>query len=152
MKILLDTNILVHAYNKDSPNQKEAYTIVKKAMQGEIDACLTAQVLYELFAVVTNPKRVEKTLSIKDAADLCTDLWECDEIEKIIPSEVTPIEVFKLVKFFSLCRAEIFDCNLVVIAKENGVDTICTENVDDFKCYSFVKTWNPFEKSSIGQK
>ena len=32
MKILLDTNILVHAYNKSSPHQNEASKIIKKAM------------------------------------------------------------------------------------------------------------------------
>jgi hypothetical protein len=66
-------------------------------------------VLYELFAVVTNPKRVEKPLSVKEAADLCIDFWECNEIEKINPSGVAPIEVFKLVKSLKLCRAKIFD-------------------------------------------
>jgi predicted nucleic acid-binding protein len=146
MKILLDTNILVHAYNKSSSNQKQASNIIKRAMKGEIEVYLTAQVLYELFAVVTNPKRVEKPLPFKEAADLCLDLWECSEIEKVYPSGVAPVEVFKLIKSFKLSRAEIFDCNLAVIAKENGVDTIYTENVNDFKYYSFVKIVNPFEK------
>jgi predicted nucleic acid-binding protein len=146
MKILLDTNILVHAYNKSSPNQKQAATIIKKALQGEIDTCITSQVLYELFAVITNPKRVETPLPAKEATELCVELWECDEIEKINPSTIAPLEVFKLVQSLKLCRAEVFDCNLAVTAKENNVDTIYTENVNDFKQYSFVKTVNPFEK------
>jgi predicted nucleic acid-binding protein len=58
MKILLDTNILVHAYNKSSPHQSKAGGIIRRAMRGEIEACLTAQVLFEFFAVVTNAKRV----------------------------------------------------------------------------------------------
>jgi predicted nucleic acid-binding protein len=144
MKILLDTNILVHAYNKSSPNQKEAADIVRKAMQGEIEACLTPQILYELFAVVTNPKRVEKPLSNKEAVDLCIDLWECNEIEKLNPSGVAPAEVFKLTKILKLSRAKIFDCALAVVAKENSIETIYTENTEDFKGYSFVKTINPF--------
>lgn len=144
MKILLDTNILVHAYNKSSPNRKEAADIVRKAMQGEIEACLTPQVLYELFAVVTNPKRVEKPLSSKEAVDLCIDLWECNEIEKLNPSGVAPSEVFKLTKALKLSRAKIFDCALAVVAKENGVEMIYTENIEDFKGYSFVETLNPF--------
>ncbi|MDR1992800.1 MAG: PIN domain-containing protein [Nitrososphaerota archaeon] len=146
MKILLDTNIWVHAYNKSSPNQKSAAAIIKKAIRGEIDVCLTSQVLYELFAVLTNPKRVEIPLSIKEAVALCIELWECNEIEKINPSGVVPLEVFKLAQAFKLCRAEIFDCNLVVIAKENSVDVIYTENVADFKHCGFVKIVNPFEK------
>jgi predicted nucleic acid-binding protein len=56
MKILLDTNIIVHAYNKSSPHQQEAANIIKKALQGKTEACLTPQVLYELFAVITNQK------------------------------------------------------------------------------------------------
>jgi Predicted nucleic acid-binding protein, contains PIN domain len=143
MKILLDTNILVHAYNKSSPNQKQAADVVRKALQGEIEACLTPQVLYELFAAVTNPKRVEKPLPSKEAADLCTDLWECNEIEKLNPSGVAPAEVFKLTKTLQLSRAKIFDCALAVAAKENGVEAIYTENIEDFKGYSFVKALNP---------
>lgn len=144
MKILLDTNILVHAYNKSSPHQQEAANIIKKALQGETQACLTPQVLYKLFAVVTNSKRVEKPLSTREAADLCIDLWECNEIEKINPSGVTPIEVFKLAKTLKLGKAKIFDCILAVTAKENDVETIYTENVVDFKGYNFVKALNPF--------
>jgi predicted nucleic acid-binding protein len=70
MKILLDTNILVHAYNKTSSNQKEAAIIIKRAIQNKTEAFLTPQMLYEFFAVVTNPKRVEESLSVKEAADL----------------------------------------------------------------------------------
>jgi len=144
MKILLDTNILVHAYNKSSPRQDQASKIIKKAMQGETEACLSPQVLYEFFAVVTSAKRVEHPISPREAADLCIDLWECNEIEKLNPSGIAPIEVFKCVKELKLSKAEIFDCVLAVTAKENDVETICTENVADFKRYKFVKASNPF--------
>ncbi len=145
MKILLDTNILVHGYNKSSPHQKEAAVIIRRVMQGELHAYITPQVLYELFAVITNPKRVEKPVSAKEAADLCIDLWECNEIEKINPSGVAPIEVFRLAESLKLSKAKVFDCVLAVAAKEKDVDTIYTENVGDFKGYSFVKAVNPFE-------
>jgi predicted nucleic acid-binding protein len=144
MKILLDTNILVHAYNKSSPHQDQAIEILNKATQGAIEACLSPQVLYEFFAVVTSAKRVEHPISPREAADLCIDLWECNEIEKLNPSGIAPIEVFKFVKELRLSRAEIFDCVLAVTAKENDVETIYTENVADFKRYKFVKASNPF--------
>ena len=65
MRILLDTNILVHAYNKSSPHQKNASGVIKKAMQSEIEAYLAPQILYEFFAIVTNPKRVEHPMSLR---------------------------------------------------------------------------------------
>jgi len=144
MKILLDTNILVHAYNKSSPHQDQASKIIRKAMQGETEACLSPQVLYEFFAVVTSAKRVERPISPGEAANLCIDLWECNEIEKLNPSGIAPIEVFKFVKELNLSKAEIFDCVLAVTAKENDIESIFTENVADFKRYKFVNAVNPF--------
>jgi predicted nucleic acid-binding protein len=144
MKILLDTNILVHAYNKSSPHQDQASKIIRQAMKGETDVCLSPQVLYEFFAVVTSAKRVEHPISPLEAANLCIDLWECNEIEKLNPSKIAPIEIFEFVKELNLSKAEIFDCVLAVTAKENDVDIIVTENIADFKGYKFVKAVNPF--------
>jgi len=143
MKILLDTNILVHSHNKASPYQKRASEVIKRAMQGEIEAYIAPQTLYEFFAVVTNPKKVERPLSSNEAADICLDLCECREIEKVNPAPTAPREVFELTKELKLSKGGIFDCLLAVTAKENGVEMIYTENVDHFKGYSFLKASNP---------
>ena len=144
MKILLDTNILVHAYNKSSPNQKKASEILRQAIKGEINAYLTSQILYEFFAVVTDSRRVECPMDLDEAADLCLDLWECREIEKINVSQLTPNEVFKLAKKQKLTKSRIFDCVIAITAKENKIDVIYTENISDFLNYDFVKVVNPF--------
>jgi len=143
MKILLDTNILVHSHNRASRHQKRAGDVVRKAMQGEIDACIAPQILYEFFAVVTNPKKVEHPLSLKDAAEICLDLWECREIEKVNPSVLTPKKVFEMVEELKLSGGRIFDCVLAIMAQENGVEMIYTENVEDFEGYGFLKALNP---------
>ena len=143
MKILLDTNILVHAYNKSSPHQGKASKIVKKAINGEMEAYVSSQVLYEFFATVTSPKRVEHPMTAEEAAELCTELWACRDIEKANPTSLAPKEVFKLAKEMNLSRGKIFDCVLAITAKENKIEAIYTENVDDFKNYEFIKTVNP---------
>lgn len=143
MRIVLDTNILVHAYNKSSPYQKSASRVIKKAMQGEIEAYLAPQILYEFFAIVTNPRRVEQPMPLDEASDLCMDLWECREIEKVNPTPLAPKEVFKLAKELNLSKGRVFDCILAVTAKENKLEAVYTENVDDFKNYSFIKAVNP---------
>jgi len=144
MKILLDTNILVHAYNKSSPNQKQASKIIRQAIKGEIDAYLTSQILYEFFAVVTDNRRVESPMGLDEAADLCLDLWGCREIEKLNSTPLTPNEVFKQAKEQKLTKSRIFDCIIAVTAKENKIDVIYTENVSDFEKYGFIKVLNPF--------
>lgn len=143
MKILLDTNILVHSHNKASPYQKKASGIIKKAMHGKIEAYIAPQVLYEFFAVVTNMKKVEHPLSSDEALDICLDFWQCREIEKVNPTSKAPKEVFRLARELKLSKAEIFDCLLAVTAKENDMETIYTENIDDFKSYGFLEALNP---------
>ena len=143
MKILLDTNILVHAYNKSSPHQGKAAGIIRQAMRSEIEACVTAQVLYEFFAVVTNAKRVQHPMPPDEATDICTDFWQCHEVEKINPSGAVPLEVFEHAKRLKLSKGGVFDCVLAVTARENGVEVIYTENVADFKDYGFFKAINP---------
>jgi predicted nucleic acid-binding protein len=45
MKILLDTNTLVHAYNRASQLHGKAADIIRKALRREIKACITPQIL-----------------------------------------------------------------------------------------------------------
>jgi predicted nucleic acid-binding protein len=145
MKILLDSNILVYAYDKLSSNHEQAKRIVEKAIIGEIEAYLSAQVLYEFFAVITNPKKASIPMAIDQAADLCLDLWECSEIKKIVSSESTASETFRQARKRKLSSAEIFDCVLAVTAKENGINVIYTENTRDFRNYDSIKAINPLK-------
>ena len=41
MKILLDTDILIHAYNRASQFHGKAANVIRKALRGEIEVCLT---------------------------------------------------------------------------------------------------------------
>lgn len=106
MKILLDTNILVHAYNSMSPHREKASEIIERAARGEIKACLAAQVLYEFFAVITNPKRIENPMRPHEAADLCMNFWESTDIEKLNSTLRTPQTVFNVLKEQNLSRAK----------------------------------------------
>jgi len=147
MKILLDTNILVHAHNKSSPNQKRASQVIEDAITQKIDACLTAQTIYEFFAVITNPKRVQSPMKLEEAIETCIDFWECREIEKIMPTSNATMDVLKLVKEFKLSKGKIFDCVMAITGKDNMVDCIYTENVDDFEKYDFLTVVDPFAEA-----
>lgn len=143
MRILLDTNILVHAHNKSSPHQKRAGDIIADAMAGKITVCLTSQVIYEFFAVITDPKRVESPMNADEAVEVCMDFWECREIEKISPTSHSLMDVLRLAREIKLVKGKIFDCVMAITAKGNGVDCIYTENVSDFRKYRFLNVVNP---------
>jgi len=54
--------------------RKEIVMSLEGLLQGEIEACITPQILHEFFAVVTNQKKVEYPLSCDEAFDICLDL------------------------------------------------------------------------------
>jgi predicted nucleic acid-binding protein len=145
MKILLDSNILVYAYDKLSTNHEQAKRIMDKAFDAEIDACISPQVLYEFFAVVTNPKKATSPMTSDDAAELCLDLWECSEIEKVNPTASVTSKVFGFAKEKKISSLKIFDYILALTAIENKIDAIYTENVRDFKDIDLIKVINPLK-------
>ncbi len=85
-------------------------------------------------------------MQLEEAADLCLDLWECRNIEKLLPTQVTPNEVLRLAKELNLTKGGIFDCVIAVTAKENKIDVIYSENVSDFQSYKFIKVVNPLAR------
>jgi len=82
-------------------------------------------------------------MPVDEATDLCLDLWECSEIEKVNPTNLVPREVFNLAKELKPSKGKIFDCVLAITAKECKLEAIYTENVDDFKNYGFIKARTP---------
>ncbi|MBS3795385.1 MAG: PIN domain-containing protein [Candidatus Thorarchaeota archaeon] len=145
MKTLLDTNIFVHAHNQASLHQEKAGGILREALNGHLEACITSQILYEFFSVVTNVRRVHRPLTADRAANICQDLLISGAIEIIEPQITTPSLVFELVRKHGITGTELFDCVLAATAKENNVKMLLTENVRDFEKYEFLTIRNPFE-------
>ena len=143
MRIILDTNILVHAHNKSSPKQENASNILRRILTKELEAVITPQILHEFYSVITNSKQVERPLQPREAFEICVDLLESREIERAIPSLMTSKTAFQLAKDLGLKGSQIFDCLLAVTANENGIETIYTENTKDFERYDFLIVENP---------
>lgn len=97
---LLDSNILVFADNEDSPNHQKAKELREKARNGEINAYISPQIILEFFAIITNPKRVEKPLSFEDAYKEAEKYLLSHNIKKIHPKETTLERTLNL--YFSL--------------------------------------------------
>ena len=144
MKTLLDTNVLVHAYNQSSPQHQRASEVIRDALHSRLDACLTPQILCEFFSVVTNPRRVGKPLTTSDALRICEDLWLCREIEVLESQTSTTSVVFSLTKQHGITGDQIFDCVIAATAKEHEVERIYTENTRDFEIFDFLEVVNPF--------
>ncbi len=141
---MLDTNLLVHAFNASSPHHARAKRVLHDALESRIDAYVTPQILYEFFAVVTDSRRVECPLSTEDATKICTDLWVSPAITILEPQSAISLDVFELANSHGLRGAEILDCVIAATARACGISRIITQNVKDFAKFDFLGVVNPF--------
>jgi predicted nucleic acid-binding protein len=64
----VDANVLVYAFYRDTPQHAASRAwLDRRAVRGEVEPCLTSQVLAEFFAIVSNPKRVSDPRTPDDA-------------------------------------------------------------------------------------
>ena len=67
--ILLDANILIYAADELSPFHSACRTFRDRGSSGELSLFVTPQVLFEFYAVITDPRRVNKALSGQEAIE-----------------------------------------------------------------------------------
>lgn len=136
--ILVDSNILIYSLNISSPKYKKA----RSFLQDNFNELVVAhQNILETFRVLTHPK-FPKKINLRDllkALDYFTK-----SIEIICPRSQTYYITLELIKKYYLKSDLIFDAYLTATALSNGVDTIATDNVKDFKKFKEIKVFNPF--------
>ena len=136
---LIDTNIIVHAYNKDSPNHNKAKTIVKELIEGK--HVISVQNILEFYSAIT--KRVTTPLKPKIAKEKAFNLYKSNA-KKIISNYNAIHKGIELAADHNLRGGEIFDAILVATMLEYDIEIIITENEDHFKNYP-IKVENPFK-------
>lgn len=142
--MLLDTNILVYARDKDSPFHKKAKDIIHKAIKGELEACISLQNLIEFYAVVTNPKQVQNPLTPQEAKEDIEEYLSYINIKKLSIKESTVRLAIELAEKHRIAKQHIYDTQLVATMIENEVKKILTVNTDDFSIFSEIEAENPF--------
>lgn len=144
MRALLDTNILVHAANAASPVHTHAKRLRDEALLGAIQACLTPQVLWEFYAVITTPRRVSRPLSCETALKEVQAYVQADRLSLIYPRHSTVLLTIKLLSQHPTTAQGLFDVVLVATMLDHGLVRLYTENVDDFKAFREIEVINPF--------
>ena len=135
---LIDTNILVHAYNTDSPYRQIAKKIVEELIKGK--HVISVQNISEFYSAIT--KRVTKPLDPESAKNKSLNLFN-SKAKKLIPNFNVIQLGIKLAAQNKLKGGQIFDAMLVATMLEYKITTIVTENDEHFKKCP-IKTENPF--------
>ena len=133
---LMDTNILVYAYDKDETEKSgKAKGILAKCFLGETDLAISNQNLAEFVYATTRKSK----LSFDQAIVNITDIFTSTTFKKISYTAKTVISAIEIAGEFKM---PFWDSLLAATMRENGIFNIYTENVKDFKM-PWIKAVNP---------
>lgn len=122
--VLLDTNVLVYAYNADSEHHAACRALLDRAVIGTQDVCISPQVLFEFFAVVTNPAKSDQPITTAVTLDEMAKLSET--IAMIIPPSDIHTLAIQLMRKLGFGSKHIYDVVLAATMLANGVTKIYT--------------------------
>ena len=126
--VFLDSNIFIYAEAREEDQYQEARSLRDRALEGEFDACISPQVLSELFSSVTHQGRKgpEQPLSPSKAAERVRRYYESEDITLICPGPQTIGLMLSLLKVHPVSGARIHDLRIAATMIENGVTRIVT--------------------------
>jgi predicted nucleic acid-binding protein len=144
---LIDTNILVYAYNEDVEFHEEALRILENALNKTINAAIADKSLFEFFAIITDSRRVENPITVDEAIEIINFLVDSN-IKIVYSSPFSFLKTLELIKKYKIKKQEIFDINLVALMIQNKIDTIITADDKHFKNRKEINVINPFKQQT----
>lgn len=128
--IAVDTNILVYARRQELPLHPKALKALRAKAEGNEPWGIPVFCIGEFLRVVTHPKVFDPPTSLSAALEAIAIILESPSVRILSPGE-------QFIEFLTqICmegKAEgnlIFDAQIVAVLRENGVDTLLTEDRD----------------------
>lgn len=145
---LIDSNVLVRAYQTDHPHHAAAGKLVASIALGQRSGAVAHQNLLELYRTVTDPKKMSQPAS-HEAVSRVLSSYLNSRFKVIIPTAETFRILVELQKRspFASRGLKIFDWYLAATMLAHGITTILTENTKDFVKIPGITAINPFVAS-----
>lgn len=134
---LVDTNVLVYAYDPtDGAKRERATTVLERLGTGQIGA-LSCQILGEFFVAVT--RKIPWPLTEAEAERSVTNY-----VRSWVIYDLTELVVLEAVRGLQRYRLSYWDSLIWATAKLNGVPNILSEDFSDGALLEGVRFLNPF--------
>lgn len=138
---LIDTNILVYAYDTSEGQKHDIAKQLLKQVWEEGGGVVCVQNLMEFFVVIT--RKVESPISLTEAKTMIDDIAKSDNwriIDRDIHTFLTAID---LVIQYDI---HTWDATIAACMRESGITEIITENKKDFEKIPDFHVIVPFEE------
>ncbi len=142
---LLDTNVLVYAYDASETRRREIAKGLVDDVWSAGGGVVTLQNLSEFFFAVT--RKVQKPVPVVDAKTIVSDILRSSRWVVIDRNAGTVVKAMDIVE---TTRAPFWDVLIGACMLEHGIKVIVTENEKDFKGIPGITVVNPFRTRVAG--
>jgi len=144
--ISIDTNILFHAFNADSPLNRRAYEWLA-ALGGSEDVAISEFVLAELYRLVRNPVTAGAGALSAEAACQLVEAYRQHPRWMLVgfstPSRALHDRMWREAARSGFAYRKLYDVRTALTLRDHGVTGFATVNTRDFEGLGFAKVWNP---------
>lgn len=142
--LALDTDVLVHWANADC----EHHDAVSRMIHRELShtgcrLALVPQVCWEFMHVVTDARRFDRPLDMRDALRRIRQWWDAPEISRVAQDLRVVHRTVELMEAHGLGRKRILDTVLAATLDAAGIRRLATLNVPDFHGFGFIEVVDP---------
>ena len=137
-RVLVDTNILVYAYDRASPDKARRALAVLDELATTVQGALSAQILAEFFVVVTSKKRFANPLTPADAYDRLKSYLEAWPI-----LDLSPLVVLEAARGVRDHQLSYWDAQIWATARLNQIQVVYSEDFNTDAVIEGVRFVNP---------
>lgn len=138
-RILLDTNILIYAYDRSSPYHVKAAEIIKLALNGEFEAVVAQQNIIEFANILTSNYKIPASSVSQDIENILKDF------QLITPLPKTIHHFLRLIQNLNV-KTYLFDVYLAATIISNDINSLITLNDKDFAGIKGLTVINPYKE------
>jgi len=127
--ILVDANVLLHAYHPQSEHHEPCRLWIEENFSAPSPIGLPWITLWAFLRISTNPRAFEKPLTMKEAATIASSWFDVPAVRAVVPGE-RYWEIFgKLLLEAQVSGPLVTDAALAALAIEHGA-SVCTTDRD----------------------
>jgi predicted nucleic acid-binding protein len=143
MEILVDTGVLLRAFDRSLPEQRTIFRALRKLWSANHDLVTTSQNIAEFWNVSTRPVQARGGFGLPVATvDARVKLIE--RLGDVLPfSDAAYDEWRRLVVAHQVIGVSVHDAKLVAMMIVAGIQHVLTKNAVDFQHYPGLTVWSP---------
>jgi predicted nucleic acid-binding protein len=130
-KAFVDTNIVLRAFNKPLPFHEEANQLLDAQTIAGVELWISRQILREYLIQVTHPRNFPTPIALEIGSEQLTNIMNSFQIAD--ETAAVTAQLIALLRAYPTGGKQIHDANIVATMLTNGVDTLLTMNVADFR-------------------